>query len=77
MAEGKEKDSLILTLLISVQPSLQVGASPINSVGVVFYFLNIFLTQEQEVRNQNTNMKDAALKGACTLFVDMYIGFIF
>lgn len=74
MAEGKEKDSSILTLLIPIQPSLQVGASPINSVGIVIYLLSIYVTQ---VRNQNTNVKDKALKGACTLFTGMYIGFIF
>lgn len=74
MAEGKEKDSSILTLLIPIQPSLQVGASPINSVGIVIYLLSIYVTQ---VRNQNTNVKDKALKGACTLFAGMYIGFIF
>lgn len=77
MAEGKEKDSSILTLLIPIQPSLQVGASPINSVGIVIYLLSIYVTQEQEVRNRNTNVKDKALKGACTLFAGMYIGFIF
>lgn len=77
MAEGREKDSSILTPLTPVQPSLRVGASPINSFGVVIYLLSISVTQEQEVRNQNTNVKDKVLKGTCTLFVDMYIGFIF
>lgn len=67
-----------MTPLVPIQQSLQVGAFPINSVGVfIILFTKHLYTPGAGGELSEFEDEGQSLKGLYTLFTDMYSDFIF